>query len=667
MIMFDFRLEDEEVLSHFASFLKTLSLRLTQDTVQQFFLRGPRRKSRAQPQPPPASGEDDDETADSTTTRQPAEAVASETVAGGGRREAGSDLGNGASSAGGEAGSSTPKTAAPRDGAGGGAGGQRKGHNGSEGGAAEEEEEGSSFPLYTRALEYICHGDFHVRIAALTVVLNIYNQRDPLVRAYLNSPAARSASLPDRLVGALRSQCLVLADSAMAAGVGGGGEGAGGRGGGAGGAPAAAAAAAAAVDPTICRDSIAGLQDQVFYLEDVFASGQRELNAELCESLLGRLVRPMLLGDWLSGRSGAMFPQVALCALAQLFIVVTHPPLVRLLVLETLGSETAQGVGPGGAAAAAAAAAEAAPPSSTAEVDKNGAAAGDKERAGPGAGRSPPLLALLQGDREELCLGALVVLQALAQNQVVRTDLGLTQDAADEPAQDHEGQSDAAAAAGTGAADGQPNGGCAEEGQQTAAGEGEGGAASSAARAAAAAAAADPSARPLGMEMLDAAVDALCCMLAPSTATQAVGEKGARRSGEETAGAVTVGRAAGAKEGAPSSALKGEGAGRVVPPEGGREEAAGSERGHESVIPVPPTPLFPRPRRHHLVLRLCGKVLASLAPPPPPLPLPAGAPMAWPLRPPHPPEKKRLRFRNREVLPRRGTRETRRGPQRACL
>lgn len=49
---------------------------------------------------------------------------------------------------------------------------------------------------------------------------------------------------------------------------------------------------------------------QVFYLEDVFASGQRELNAELCESLLGRLVRPMLLGDWLSGRSGAMFPQV---------------------------------------------------------------------------------------------------------------------------------------------------------------------------------------------------------------------------------------------------------------------------------------------------------------------------------------------------------------------
>lgn len=114
------------------------------------------------------------------------------------------------------------------------------------------------------------------------VVLNIYNQRDPLVRAYLNGPAARSTSLPDRLVGALRSQCLVLADRAMAAGVGepaGRGEGGGGGAGGgterrgwgdgvavpgAGGAlGAGGGATAAARDPTICLDSIAGLQDQV--------------------------------------------------------------------------------------------------------------------------------------------------------------------------------------------------------------------------------------------------------------------------------------------------------------------------------------------------------------------------------------------------------------------
>lgn len=77
------------------------------------------------------------------------------------------------------------------------------------------------------------------------------------MRAYLNGPAARSASLPDRLVGALRSQCLVLADRAMAAGIGQSPAREGGSGGSGGG------GVMAARDPTICRDSIAGLQDQV--------------------------------------------------------------------------------------------------------------------------------------------------------------------------------------------------------------------------------------------------------------------------------------------------------------------------------------------------------------------------------------------------------------------
>lgn len=99
---------------------------------------------------------------------------------------------------------------------------------------------------------------------------------------------------------------------------------------------------------------------------------------------------------------------MALCALAQLFIVVTYPPLVRLLVLETLGSGNAQG-----SCSAEAAAAHAAAPSSTA-IEK-GATVGGVWTA-RGTGSSAPLLALLQGDREELCLGALVVLQASARN-----------------------------------------------------------------------------------------------------------------------------------------------------------------------------------------------------------------------------------------------------------
>lgn len=73
---------------------------------------------------------------------------------------------------------------------------------------------------------------------------------------------------------------------------------------------------------------------------------------------------------------------MALCALAQLFIVVTYPPLVRLLALETLGIKAAG--------------------FSTVDAGVS---------SGAGTHSSPPLLALLQGDREEICLGALVVLQ----------------------------------------------------------------------------------------------------------------------------------------------------------------------------------------------------------------------------------------------------------------
>lgn len=95
--------------------------------------------------------------------------------------------------------------------------------------------------------------------------------------------------------------------------------------------------------------------------------------------------------------------QVALCALAQLFIVVTHPPLVRLLVRETLGS--------GGGGASGAAPSTAAAGASGPEVSTRTGGVGVSAEPETTAGSFAPLLALLQGDREELCLGALVVLQ----------------------------------------------------------------------------------------------------------------------------------------------------------------------------------------------------------------------------------------------------------------
>lgn len=88
--------------------------------------------------------------------------------------------------------------------------------------------------------------------------------------------------------------------------------------------------------------------------------------------------------------------------------------------------------------------------------------------------------------------------------------------------------------------------------------------------------------RPLDPEILEVAVDALCFLLAPG---------GAPSSGTSVVKAKAVAAGGGAVK----------------------------RRGHRASVPpisslsfVPP--VAARPRRHHLVLRLCGKVLASLAP-----------------------------------------------------
>lgn len=132
--------------------------------------------------------------------------------------------------------------------------------------------------------------------------------------------------------------------------------------------------------------------------------------------------------------------------------------------------------------------------------------------------------------------------------------------------------------------------------------------------------------RPLGVGILDSAVDALCCMLAPSAAeVQAVEDGGV---GEERG--VGVDTISGGIVAVENDGVTKEAAGE-------EEEAGGpvdgvDHRAHEgtylatpSSSTVPPSPPSirvpsPRPRRHHLVLRLCGKVLASLAPPQPPPP-----------------------------------------------
>lgn len=182
--------------------------------------------------------------------------------------------------------------------------------------------------------------------------------------------------------------------------------------------------------------------------------------------------------------------------------------------------------------------------------------------------------------------------QALAQNRVVRTDLGLAQDPtnADHSTDNfssHEGngivgggEADGTSCCNSGATSTEGAEGTREECRPPPLG--------------------DASMRPLGPEILDAAVDALCCLLAPG---------GAVTSGFTVGGSVVRQGNTGVEGGA-AGGSEGGSTGTV----GGGVADAGRGSGVPFSVISPSPCSSSRPRRHHLVLRLCGKVLASLAP-----------------------------------------------------
>ncbi|CAM9123339.1 unnamed protein product [Phaeothamnion confervicola] len=123
----------------------------------------------------------------------------------------------------------------------------------------------AAFPLYWRAIQHIQHADSHVRIAALTAVLSIYGVEDDSVKAYLGRPEVQRAFF-EPLVDSLRQQCRRLAERI-----------------------------AATLAPAICQESIAKLQDQIYYLQDLYAAGVGLLNDGLTRFLLCGFIKPVIL------------------------------------------------------------------------------------------------------------------------------------------------------------------------------------------------------------------------------------------------------------------------------------------------------------------------------------------------------------------------------------
>lgn len=185
--------------------------------------------------------------------------------------------------------------------------------------------------------------------------------------------------------------------------------------------------------------------------------------------------------------------------------------------------------------------------------------------------------------------------KALASNRVIKTDLGLAQDPCQQ--EDHDGFSafennpDASA----------PNNARSEETAGTGA-PGAGPLSSPGGE--------DASMRPLQPEILDPVLDALCNMLAPVGDTGGLSEAVDQDSEDvigalsDTEGSGAIRTAAEGRAGSPTASAASDTDGQ------GRRE--GAVPWSSSGVATPPS----RPRRHHLVLRLCGKVLASLAPPP---------------------------------------------------
>jgi len=152
LIEADFDFDDEEVMAYYISFLKTISLKLNQKTIQFFFFDG------AAGGPGAAKGNGDAD----------AEGKSSKAGSGGNSGEDGGGDGGG-------------------DGR-----GDSSGTSSGDGGLIVA----ASFPLYTSALRFLGHPESMVRAAVRSIVLSIFGVADPGVRQHLLSPAGWRAYVP---------------------------------------------------------------------------------------------------------------------------------------------------------------------------------------------------------------------------------------------------------------------------------------------------------------------------------------------------------------------------------------------------------------------------------------------------------------------------------------
>jgi len=179
-------------------------------------------------------------------------------------------------------------------------------------------EHNNDFPLYTEAIKFFNHGESMVRIAVRTLSLNVYRVEDERMIKFVTDKTA--APYFSNLVWFIGNHILEIDDCVRND------------------------ADHNSMDKL--KDVVAEHLDHLHYINDILCLDIEPLNRVLTDHLLNRLFIPLYIYSFarasLPGEDMKPYvsPVVALFLLCQVFLIITHIPLVRLLAWILLAGDT---------------------------------------------------------------------------------------------------------------------------------------------------------------------------------------------------------------------------------------------------------------------------------------------------------------------------------------
>ena len=167
----------------------------------------------------------------------------------------------------------------------------------------------NDFPLYTEAIKFFNHGESMVRIAVRTLSLNVYRVEDEAMLKFVTDKTA--APYFSNLVWFIGNHILEIDNCVRND--------------------------ADHNSLNKLKDIVAGHIDHLHYINDILGLNITALNRILSDHLLNRLFIPLYIYSFARNHIPAedmrpfVSPVVALFLLCQVFLIITHVPLVRLL------------------------------------------------------------------------------------------------------------------------------------------------------------------------------------------------------------------------------------------------------------------------------------------------------------------------------------------------